>query len=244
MSSLQPPRLLDQVKEAIRLRHYSLKTEKSYVHYIRDFILFHNKRHPKEMGADEIRAYLSHLAIQRSVAPSTQTVALSALLFLYRQVLLVDLPYIENIERAKRPERLPVVFSRLEVNQILAYLDGVEHLIVSLLYGSGMRLSEGLRLRVKDLDFDYGQITVRDGKGKKDRQTMLPKSLESPLQLQLQKAKKLHQMDLSMGYGMVELPYALERKYPNANQQWGWQYVFPSWKRSIDPRSKGSMSPL
>jgi integron integrase len=238
MSPSQPPRLLDQVREAIRLKHFSLKTEKSYVHYIRDFILFHNKQHPKEMGTDEIRAYLSHLAIQRNVAPSTQTVALSALLFLYRQVLHIDLPYINNIERAKKPERLPVVFSRLEVRQILTNLEGVEHLIVSLLYGSGMRLMEGLRLRVKDLDFDYGQITIRDAKGKKDRKTMLPKSLEPALQLQLQKAKELHELDLSMGYGKVELPHALERKYPNASQQWGWQFVFPSWKRAVDPRSK------
>ena len=238
MPSPQPPRLLDQVREAIRLRHFSIKTEMSYVHYVRDFVLFHNKRHPREMGADEIRAYLSHLAIERNVAPSTQTVALSALLFLYRHVLQIDLPYIDDIERAKKPERLPVVFSRSEVKQILAHLDGVEHLIVSLLYGSGMRLMEGLRLRVKDFDFDYGQITVRDGKGKKDRQTMLPKSLEMSLQLQLEKTKKLHELDLSLGYGTVELPYALERKYPRANQEWGWQFVFPSWKRSVDPRSK------
>ncbi|MGF1498802.1 MAG: integron integrase, partial [Elainellaceae cyanobacterium] len=237
-ASSQPPRLLDQVREAIRLKHYSLKTEKSYIHYIRDFILFHNKRHPREMGAAEIRAYLSHLAVERNVAPSTQTVALSALLFLYRHVLKVDLPYVDDIERAKKPERLPVVFSRAEVKQILAYLDGIDHLIVSLLYGSGMRLMEGLRLRVKDVDFDYGQITVRDGKGKKDRLTMLPKSIEVPLQLQMQKARQMHEQDLAMGYGTVELPYALERKYPNANQQWEWQFVFASWKRSLDPRSK------
>jgi integrase len=165
--TIQPPRLLDQVRESIRLKHFSLKTEKSYVYYAWDFILFHDKRHSKDMGADEIRAYLSHLAIDRNVAPSTQTVALSALLFLYRQVLQIDLPYIDDIERAKKPERLPVIFSRSEVKQILAYLDGINHLIVSLLYGSGMRLMEGLRLRVKDLNFEYGQITVRDGKGKK-----------------------------------------------------------------------------
>jgi len=206
MSPSQPPRLLDQVRESIRLKHFSLKTEKAYIHYVRDFILYHNKRHPKDMGAAEIRAYLSHLAIDRNVAPSIQTVALSALLFLYRQVLQIDLPYIDDIERAKKPERLPVVFSRSEVKQILAHLDGIDHLIVSLLYGSGMCLMEGLRLRVKDLDFDYGQITVRDGKGKKDRQTMLPKSLQAPLQLQLQKAKQMHDLDLSMGYGTVELP--------------------------------------
>lgn len=238
MSQPQPPRLLDQVRQSIRLRHFSLKTEKSYVHYIRDFILFHHMRHPREMGADEIRAYLSHLAIERQVAASTQTVALSALLFLYRQVLEIELPYIDDIERAKQPERLPVVFTRTEVKQILAHLDGVHLLIASLLYGTGMRLTEGLRLRVKDVDFEYRQITVRDGKGNKDRITMLPNSLMESLQLQLQRAKQLHELDLSLGYGTVELPYAFERKYPNANREWAWQFVFPSWKRSLDPRTK------
>ena len=220
MASPKPPRLLDQVREVARLRHFSLSTEKSYVHYIRDLILFHNKRHPKDMGAPEIRAYLSHLAIQRNVAASTQTVALSALLFLYRQVLDIELPYIEDIERARRPQRLPVVFTRSEVKRILANLDGIQHLIVSLLYGAGMRLMEGLRLRVKDLDFEYHQITVRDGKGHKDRRTMLPSILVEPLQQQLQKAKRLHDQDLAMGYGAVEMPYALNRKYPNAHSEW------------------------
>ncbi|PSB05853.1 integron integrase [filamentous cyanobacterium CCP1] len=238
MSQPQPPRLLDQVRQSIRLKHFSLKTEKSYVYYIRDFILFHSKRHPKEMGVDEIRAYLSHLATDRRVAASTQTVALSALLFLYRQVLQVELPYIDEIERAKRPERVPVVLTRSEVKQILTHLDGVEHLVVSLLYGSGMHLMEGLRLRVKDIDFEYQQITVRDGKGSKDRVTMLPNFCIEPLRHQLRKAKSLHQQDSAMGYGSVELPYALERKYPNANREWGWQFVFPSWKRSLDPRTQ------
>lgn len=238
MPQPQPPRLLDQVRQSLRLKHFSLKTEKSYVHYIRDFILFHNKQHPKDMGADEIRAYLSHLAIERHVAASTQTVALSALLFLYRQVLQIELPYIDEIERAKRPERLPVVFTRSEVKQILTHLDGVEHLIASLLYGSGLRLMECLRLRVKDIDVEYQQITVRNGKGAKDRVTMLPTSTLEPLRQQLQKARSLHQQDLALGYGAVELPDALERKYPKANRQWGWQFVFPSWKRSIDPRTQ------
>ncbi len=238
MAPPKPPRLLDQVREVARLKHFSLSTEKSYVHYIRDFILFHNKRHPKDMGASEIRAYLSHLAIHRNVAASTQTVALSALLFLYRQVLGIELPYIEDIERAKRPQRLPVVFTRSEVKRILANLDGIQHLVVSLLYGTGMRLMEGLRLRVKDLDFEYRQITVRDGKGQKDRRTMLPNSLVELLQQQLQKAKSLHEQDLAMGYGTVEMPYALARKYPNAHSEWKWQFIFPSWKRSIDPRTK------
>ena len=238
MSQPQPPRLLDQVRQSIRLKHFSLKTEKSYTHYIRDFILFHNKRHPKEMGVDEIRAYLSHLATERHVAASTQNVALSALLFLYKQVLQIELPYINDIERAKQPERLPVVFTQDEVKQILAHLDGVHHLIASLLYGSGMRLMECLRLRVKDLDFEYRQITVRNGKGNKDRVTMLPISILEPLKVQLQKARSLHRQDLALGYGSVELPYALERKYPNAHCQWKWQFVFSSWKRSLDPRSK------
>ena len=238
MTAPRPPRLLDQVREVARLKHFSLATEKSYVYYIRDFILFHNKRHPKEMGAPEIRAYLSHLAIQRNVAASTQTVALSALLFLYRQVLDIELPYIDEIERARRPQRLPVVFTRSEVKRILTNLDGIQHLIVSLLYGTGMRLMEGLRLRVKDLDFEYHQITVRDGKGQKDRRTMLPTSLVEPLRQQLQKAKRLHEQDLAMGYGAVEMPYALARKYPNAHSEWKWKFVFPSWKRSVDPRTQ------
>lgn len=237
MTQSQPPRLLDQVRQAIRTKHFSLKTEKSYVHYIRDFILFHDKRHPQEMGVAEIRAYLAHLAVDKQVAASTQTVALSALLFLYRQVLQVELPYIDGIERAKRAKHLPVVFTRHEVRQILARLDGVHHLLASLLYGTGMRLTEGLRLRVKDIDFEYRQITVRDGKGKKDRVTMLPETLIEPIKLQLEKSRQIHRQDLAMGYGAVELPYALERKYPNADRDWKWQYVFPSWKRSQDPRS-------
>lgn len=181
----QKPRLLEQARQSMRLRHFSLKTEKSYIYYIRDFILFHQKRHPKDMGVDEIRAYLSYLAIGRKVAASTQNVALSALLFLYKQVLKIELPYIDNIERAKRPERIPVVFSRDEVRRILSHLDGINHLVVSLLYGTGMRLMEGLRLRVKDIDFEYQQITVRDGKGNKDRMTMLPLITLEPLKRQL-----------------------------------------------------------
>lgn len=232
----QSPRLLDQVKEAARLKHFSLRTEKSYLYYIRNFILFHDKRHPKDMGAPEIRAYLSHLAVEGSVAASTQNVALSALLFLYRQVLEIELPYIDQIERAKLPEGVPVVFTRLEVKAVLANLDGACHLMVSLLYGSGLRLTECLQLRVKDLDFEYRQLTVRAGKGAKDRTTMLPSLTIDPLKHQLEKAKMLHQQDLAQGYGAVHLPYALERKYPNANREWGWQYVFPAAKRSLDPR--------
>lgn len=220
MNTSQPPRLLDQVRHAIRLKHYSLKTEKSYIHYIRDYILFHNKQHPKDMGAEEIRAYLTHLAVQQNVAASTQNVALSALLFLYRHVLQIELPYIDGIERAKTPERVPVVFTRSEVKAILSQLDGMHHLVASLLYGSGLRLNEGLQLRVKDIDFEYRQVTVRDGKGEKDRVTMLPGSSIAPLKQQLEKTRQLHQQDLALGYGAVYLPYALERKYPNANREW------------------------
>ena len=238
MAQPQQPRLLDRARQSMRLRHFSLKTEKSYVYYIRDFILFHQKRHPSEMGVNEIRAYLAHLATERQVAASTQNVALSALLFLYKHVLEIELPYIDNIERANRPKRLPVVFTRTEVKQVLSQLDGMNYLIVSLLYGSGMRLMEGLRLRVKDLDFEYRQITVRDGKGNQDRVTMLPTATIEPLKLQLQKTQQIHQQDLAMGYGAVELPNALAQKYPNAEREWKWQFVFPSWKRSVDPRSQ------
>jgi integron integrase len=233
----QPPRLFDQVKTIARLKHFSLKTEKSYLFYIRDFILFHKKRHPKDMGVEEIRAYLSHLAVERHVAASTQNVALSALLFLYAQVLSINLPYIDSIERANRPARLPVVLTRAEVKAILAQLSGIQQLIASLLYGSGMRLSEGLSLRVKDVDFAYRQITIRDGKGQVDRITMLPTSIIEPLQQQLQQTKLLHERDLSEGHGDVYLPYALEQKYPRANRTWAWQYIFPSARRSTDPRS-------
>ena len=233
----QSPRLLERVRQVARLLHFSPKTEKSYLYYIKDFILFHHQRHPREMSVAEIRAYLSHLAIKKNVAASTQNVALSALLFLYRQVLGIELPDIDNIERPKRPARLPVVFTRSEVKAILAHLDGVHHLMANLLYGSGLRLIECLRLRVKDVDFENQQITVRDGKGKKDRVTMLPNSVIEPLKLQLEKAKRLHQQDLAEGYGAVYLPYALEQKYPNASREWGWQYVFPAAKGSVDPGS-------
>jgi integron integrase len=235
----QSPRLLDQVRQTIRLKHISLQTEKSYVYYITQFILFHNKRHPRDMGVDEIRADLSHLAVEKNVAASTQNIALSALLFLYKQVLQIDLPYIDRIERAKKPRRLPVVYSRAEAKAILANLEGTTYLIVALLYGCGLRLTECLSLRVKDLDFEYRQITIRDGKGAQDRITMMPTSLIELLKLQLERAKILHHQDLASGHGDVYLPYALERKYPHADREWNWQYVFPAANRSIDPRTKG-----
>jgi integron integrase len=229
--------LLMQVRQVLRLKHMSRSTEKSYLYYILDYIYFHNKRHPQEMGVDEIRAYLSHLAMQKNVAGSTQNVALSALLFLYRQVFRSDLPDIDNIERARRPKRLPVVLTRREVQEVLAIVDGVEGLFLQLLYGTGMRLMEGLRLRVKDIDFEQKEIIIRDGKGEQDRMTMLPEKLLEPLRQQLVYAQALHQIDLSMGWGEVELPYALAIKYPNAARSWKWQYVFPSPTRSVDPRT-------
>jgi integron integrase len=237
MIPIPPPRLLDQVKQTCRLKHFSLKTEKSYSYYIRDYIYFHNIRHPKDMGVDEIRQYLSSLAIEKQVAASTQNIALSALLFLYRDVLKLDLPYIDNIERAKRPRRVPAVFTREEVKAILAQLEGESYLMTSLLYGSGLRLSECLQLRVKDLDFEYRQITVRDGKGQEDRITLLPGRMAEPLKLQLERVRLTHQQDLAQGYGAVALPTALERKYPQANREYKWQYIFPAGKRSIDPHS-------
>lgn len=235
--SATKPKLLDQVRHAIRLRHYSIRTEEAYVNWARRFILFHNKRHPNEMGQVEVGAFLTHLAVDGRVAASTQNQALNALVFLYREVLGRDLGTVEELVRAKRPPKLPVVLSVSEVGRVLNRLDGVTGLMARLLYGSGLRLMECLRLRVKDVDFEYRQITVRDGKGGKDRVTMLPESLIAPLHAQLERVKALHQADLAAGHGDVYLPSALERKYPHANREWGWQYVFPSAKRSVDPRS-------
>jgi integron integrase len=231
------PSLLEQVRSTIRLCHYSIRTEEAYVNIIRRFILFHQKRHPKEMGVDEIRQYLSHLATDNNVAASTQNVALAAILFLYREVLGIDLPLIEGVERAKRPQRLPVVLTPEEVQRILAHITGTQHLLASLLYGAGLRLMEAVRLRVKDLDFDYRQIIVRDGKGEKDRRTMLPEPLIEALRHHLVKIRLQHEEDVRHGCGNVYLPYALERKYPNAATEWVWQYVFPAAKLSLDPRT-------
>jgi integron integrase len=225
---------LMRVRQTMRLKHMSRSTEKSYLYYILEYIYFSNKRHPQEMGVDEIRAYLSHLATHKNVAASTQNIALSALLFLYRQVLKSDLPDIDNIERARLPKRLPVVLTRNEVQKVLALVDGVEGLFLQLLYGTGMRLMEGLRLRVKDIDFEKREIIIRDAKGKQDRITMLPEKLIEPLRQQLVYARALHNIDLSMGLGEVELPYALANKYPHAAWDWRWQYVFPSPTRSVD----------
>ena len=231
------PKLLDQVRDRIRVKHYSLRTEQTYLSWIKRFIYFHGKRHPKDMGGREVEAFLSHLAVEGQVSASTQSQALSALLFLYKEVLEQDLPWLNNVVRAKPSKHLPVVLTVAEVRSVLKRLDGVKWLMASLLYGSGIRLMECLRLRVKDIDFERHEILVRDGKGMKDRVTMLPASVVEPLQEHLAKARVLHQKDLAEGFGEVYLPFALAKKYPNAGREWGWQYVFPSSKRSIDPYS-------
>lgn len=231
------PRLLDKLRDEIRIRHYSIRTEQVYVDWCRRYILWHNKRHPREMGAEEVEAFLTHLAVERHVSASTQNQAKAALLFLYKEVLGIELPWLGEVIQAKRGERLPVVLTPGEVRALLAELNGPMWLVVSLLYGTGMRLLEGLRLRVKDVEFSRREIIVREGKGNKDRVTVLPENLILPLQEQLQRAKRLHDLDLEAGFGAVFMPDALVRKYPAAAKTWGWQYVFPSARRSIDPRS-------
>lgn len=233
------PKLLDQVREQIRLRHYSIRTEAVYLEWVKRYIRFHKYRHPQEMGGPEVEAFLSDLAVRRDVSASTQNQALSAILFLYKQVLQIELPWMDGVIRARRPQRLPVVLTREEVASVLAQLDGTLWLIASLLYGSGMRLMEVLRLRVKDVEFARLEILIRDGKGQKDRVTMLPRKLAAPLELHLQRVRALHEQDLREGYGRANLPHALARKYPNAATEWGWQFVFPSVNRSEDPRSGG-----
>jgi integron integrase len=230
-------KLLDQVRITARLRHLSLRTERAYVQHIKRFILFHNKRHPRELSAAHIREYLSDLAITRHVSASTQNVALAALLFLYRDVLRLTLDRIEDVERARINRRLPVVLTKTEVMAVLKTLDGVPALAAALMYGSGLRLMECLRLRVKDLDFSYNQITVRSGKGDKDRVTPMPVKAKEALRKQLLASRLLHQQGLQAGYGSVDLPYALSRKLPQAAREWAWQYVFPAPKISKDPRT-------
>lgn len=229
------PRLLDEVRRRLRLKHYSLRTEQVYLGWIRRYILFNNKRHPRQMGGVEVERFLSDLAVRGGVAAGTQNQALSALLFLYREVLGLDLPWLTDIVRAKRPRRLPTVLARDEVQRLLAAMDGRPWLLASLLYGTGMRLMECLRLRAKDVDFARNEITVRNGKGGKDRRTMLPRSLVEPLQREIERARSLHQHDLAQGFGETRLPHALARKYPRAARDFGWQFVFPSMQRSIDP---------
>ncbi len=231
------PKLLDLVRARIRAKHYSDRTEKQYVAWIRRFILFSNKRHPAEMSAPEVGRYLTHFAIDRRVSASTQNQALAAILFLYRDVLEIDLPWLENVVRARKPQHIPVVLSRREVQALIAQLDGVVHLIAQLLYGSGLRLMEALRLRVKDVDFEYSQIVVRDGKGQKDRVTILPDGAAPALLSHLRSVRAQHLHALARGFGGVELPHAIVRKYPSAQLDWGWQYIFPAARPSSDPRS-------
>lgn len=231
------PKLLDVVRDRIRVKHYSIRTETQYVQWIRRFILFHGKKHPRDMGAPEVEAFLTHLAVDGNVAAATQNQALSALLFLYKEVLRIDLPWLDNVTRAKRPQRLPVVMTRDEVHAVLDRMEGGYGLMARLLYGTGMRLMECVRLRVKDVDFGRGEILIRDGKGAKDRVTMLPQSLVSALQSHLKHRRALFDDDMSAGKAAVHLPHALAQKYPNAPTEWGWQYVFPSGSYSIDPRS-------
>lgn len=234
---MDKPRLLDQVRDSLRLRHYSLRTEATYIQWIKRFILYHEKRHPLEMGEQEITAFLTHLAVDKHVAPSTQNQALAAILFLYKEVLERELDWMDDIVRAKRSVRIPEVLSPEQVRRLIDRLEGTHQLMARLLYGTGMRLMEAVRLRVRDVDFHYRQITVRNGKGNKDRVTVLPASLLEPLKAHLARVKTLHEKDLADGFGRVYLPYALSRKYPSADREWGWQYVFPASTRSTDPRS-------
>lgn len=225
------------MRAEIRVRHYSIRTEQTYIDWARRYILFHNKRHPQDMGAAEVQAFLSHLAVARNVSASTQNQAKAALLFLYRDVLSVDLPWLDEVIAARAARHLPVVLTQLEVRKLLDAMSGTTGLIASLLYGTGMRLLESLRLRVKDVEFSRREIIVREGKGNKDRVTVLPENLILPLQAHLAKTKALHERDLDAGFGDVLLPDALAIKYPGAAKSWGWQFIFPSSSRSIDPRS-------
>lgn len=234
----QPPKkLLDEVREVLRSKHYSIRTEDAYTDWIVRYIRFHHLRHPRELDASAVTAFLSHLAVAGEVAASTQNQARSALMFLYREVLGIDLGVLPSVVQAKVPQRLPVVLTRAEVQALIRELDGTYRLMAQLLYGSGLRLLECVRLRVKDIDFAQHQLVIRSGKGDKDRVTMLPERLEQPLVEHLLIVKRQHQDDLERGAGEVYLPTALERKYPNANREWGWQYVFPAERLSIDPRS-------
>jgi integron integrase len=233
----RPPRLLEQLRDAIRRLHYSPRTEETYVHWVKRFIYFSGKRHPADLGATEVTGFLNYLARERDVAAATQNQALSALLFLYRQVLGRPLPWLDELERARRPTRVPTVLTRAEVRRLLAAMQGTKWLMASLLYGSGLRLRECLKLRVKDIDFGYRQIVVRDGKGAKDRVTMLPASVLEPVKLHLRTVRELHERDVREGCGDVELPHALGRKYPRAQYEWAWKFVFPSHKLSTDPHT-------
>jgi integron integrase len=237
-SSSRPPKLLDQLRARIRVKHYSIRTEQAYVQWVKRYLFFHGMRHPNEMGKSEVEAFLTALAVERNVAASTQGQALAALLFLYKEVLKIELPWLDEVTRAKRPAKLPTVLTRNEVRNLVERVDDpLMTLIVQLLYGTGMRLLEGLRLRVKDVEFTRREILIRDGKGAKDRVTMLPELLVDRLKLHISVMKKQHEADLVLGRGEVWLPAALAVKYPNAPKEWAWQYVFPAASFSTDPRS-------
>ncbi len=234
----QGKKLLDQYREALRSRHYSLRTEATYISWVRQYILYHHKRHPREMGVREINDFITYLANQKTISASTQNQAISAILFLYRNVLNLELDERALIPiRPTRPKHVPTVLSRDEAKRVIAKMEGIYKLMTQIMYGSGLRLMEVVRLRVKDLDFANRRIIVRDGKGENDRITMFPEVLLEPLRLHLRQVKAQHDLDLAMGYGTVYLPYALERKYPNANHEFAWQYVFPAPVLSIDPLS-------
>jgi integron integrase len=233
----QAPRLLDQVRARIRFKHYSIRTEQAYIDWIRRFIKFNRNRHPADLSSRDVEQFLTHLASVGHVAASTQNQAQSALLFLYREVLSRELPWLDGVVRAKTPSRLPVVLTRTEVADVLTRMRGTHRVIGDLLYGTGMRIMEALRLRVKDVDFGRREILVRDGKGAKDRVTMLPDRLFPVLRKHLIEAKRLHRMDLQDGFGAAWMPFALARKYPTAANEWAWQYVFPADRRSVDPRT-------
>lgn len=224
------------MREHMRTRHYSLRTEQTYVDWARRYILYHNKRHPRDMGAAEVEQFLTHLAVDRQVAASTQNQAKAALLYLYSEVLSISLPCLDEVVQARRPRRLPVVLTPAEVRDLLLHMSGTSGLVAEVLYGTGMRLMEALRLRVKDIEFAQREILVRAGKGNKDRVTVLPENLIARLQEQMQKARQWHEKDLAAGFGRVWLPHALAMKYANADRAWAWQWVFPSPRRSLDPR--------
>ncbi len=228
--------MLERLRDHLRTRHYSIRTEATYIDWARRFILFHGKRHPQDMGGAEVEAFLTHLAVDRHVSASTQNQAKAAILYLYKQVLQIELPWLDEVVQAKTPKRLPVVLTPAEVRSLLLHMQGTTGLIAQLLYGTGMRVLEGLRLRVKDVEFARREIVIREGKGNKDRITVLPENLILPLQLQLKKARALHEKDIDAGFGRVYLPHALAVKYPNADRTWAWQYVFASPVRSVDPR--------
>jgi integron integrase len=235
---MNPPKLLDQVRNQMQLKHLSRRSQDAYVHWIKRYILYNEKRHPVELGEKEIEDFLTYLAVEEDVAASTQNLAFNAILFLYKEILHKELGNVADVVRARRPRRMPEAFTRKEAKQVIACLTGVYWLIGNLLYGSGLRLLECLRLRVKDVDFTQNRIVVRGGKGDKDRATILPASVKKRLQLHFKKVNAIHQEDLAEGFGQTVLPHALAAKYPNAGKQWNWQYVFPSSRRSVDPVSK------